>query len=678
MGDLLLIPRSRYIKAKPKAKRIDTVKDAMERIAKSKKNRELLHRAHMTWWSMDGFRKTRLRNLRYVYGDQWGDLVSDGKGGLITERQKLSRSMEGGVVLQNNHMFKVANTIEGVYLKSQTKPICFACQEGADAKSEMMTNALQTNYDNNMMPVLMQDSMRETINGGMPVVRVEWDVHNGVYDSYVYNVDPGHFFFESKGQDPRLWDATMVGEFRDFSNAIDLYGELKRKGSKFTLEEIESIYTEKRDDFSNWEEQFAQNDDLDFLYTSNPKMCRAYYIWTFESKTRYRIYDPMDFDNPVSRIEVEDLENVKATNEQRKQMFIANGITDENDMSLINYGQIMDENGEPYPNIGPIVDQYWYFQILACDGTVLVGYETPYKHGSHPYVWMCHHFVNGKVFPFISVIIDQQRYINRLISLHDLAISSSIKGLKMVPKNVLGGLTPRQFARRAVDFGGWIFYDPDPRFPNAMPQVIQQNSHDVATADLLKIEIDSINEISSVSGALQGKTPASGTAASRYAMEMENSTTSISSLFMRFTTYENEIATKCMNVIHQYYTEPHNISLKHSNGYASYGMYEPKEVEDIRFTVQIKESAATPVSRMQVNDLLQQMMMQGIISPIQMLRHGYFEGMEGILQELESAQEQGQGAPGDGIQLSQQAQQQLESAANPETVNAVRQALASA
>lgn len=670
MSEIRLIPRSKYMK---KSRKVDSIRDRKIQQGTAKTNKGLLRRAEFCWQSMEDFRRERLRNYRYVYGDQWGDMVWDGQK-YVKERTKVAKAT-GGVVLQNNHMFKIANTIEGVYLRSETKPVCFATQKDADLKGEMMTNAVQTNCDNNMMTVLMQNAMRETINGGMPVLREDWDVHNGVYDSYTYVVDPGHFFFESKGQDPRMWDVSMVGEFRDFDDALDLAAEVRRKGGSYGQEEIEKMYKRKDYDGIENKEQFTQNDNLDFIQPDNPFKCRAYYIWTLEYKERYRVHDPLDFDNPLYRIEVDELDRVIAINEQRRQQFIQLGITDEAEMSLINYGQIPDEEGNKTRNLGRIIDQFWHFQLLTPYGDVLVEYDTPYRHGSHPYVFMCHHFVNGKVYPFISVTRDQQRYVNRLITLHDLAISSSIKGLKMIPKNLLGGLTPRQFAKKATEYGGWIFYDPDPNFPNLAPQIIQQNSRDIGTAELLKIELDSITDITNVSGALQGKTPANGTAASRYAMEMENSTTSISSLFTRFTAYENELYTKKMQVIHQYYKDPRNISLKHSNGYASYGEYEPKEVEDIIFKVQVKESAATPVSRMQINDLLLQMMGMGVISPVQMLRHGYFEGMDGILQELEAQQQAAQGGAAPNYQLSPGAQQILDRNVNADTVQMVKDAL---
>mgnify|MGYP000069661410 CR=1 FL=1 len=96
-------------------------------------------------------------------------------------------------------------------------PVCFARQRNADRKSQMMTNALQTNWENNLMRDLLTSEMYEFICGGSAIVSEEWDSHNGVEDSYTFPVNPAYFFYESKGNDPRHWDDSLIGEIRDYT-----------------------------------------------------------------------------------------------------------------------------------------------------------------------------------------------------------------------------------------------------------------------------------------------------------------------------------------------------------------------------------------------------------------------------------------------------------------------------
>ncbi len=650
-----LIPKSRFYKSKGHS---DSVRQRILLSGTDKNNIPLLARCEQAWDNLSEFRNTRLRNFRYVFGDQWGDYVSDGKGNRVRERDRISQRT-GGIVLQNNHLIKIVNTLAGLYAKSSTLPVCFARQKNANAKSQMMTNALQTNWENNLMKDLLTSEMYEFICGGAAIVTEEWSCHDGIEDSYTYTVNPSYFFYESKANDPRHWDNDLIGEIRDYT-----LGELASilAESEYDYQQLEEIYNPWLNRYAfNTTQQTEHYKEESFDTPPAPNLCRTYYVWTLENKPRYRCVDIMDTQNPLYRIETKDLPLIKRQNEERIRMGLEQGI-DREDIPLIEYKYI--------------IDQYWHFQMLAPDGRVLVEYDSPFEHKSHPYIYKLHYFVNGKTVPFISVVIDQQRYINRLITLNDLAIQSAVKGIKMIPKDcVPEGMSNKEFAEQFIEIGGFIFYEPSKITGNA-PQIITSKSTDIGTAELLQLQLSFINDITSVSETLQGKTPASGTAASRYAMEMQNSTTSIATLLTKFSTFENEIAKKKMKTIHQFYQSPRNISQEKSSGYNEYPEYDPKEVQDIDFKVSIKESAESPVARMMVNDLLKELWAAGQINAEQLLSFSYYPGSEEILQALRSAKENSQN--GEIQQIPQNIMQQVSSQANPNIVQNVQQALMSA
>lgn len=504
---------------------------------------------------------------------------------------------------------------------------------------------------------LLTSQMYEFICGGMSVVSEEWSSHNGVEDSYTYFVNPSYFFFESKANDPRHWDTSLIGEIKDYTLG-ELASELAE--SEYDYRQLEEIYAPYINQFDT--SSFPQNErykEESFNNPPAPNLCRTYHVWTLENKPRYRCVDIMDTETPLYRIELDQLKYVKQENEARIRMGLEQGMPEE-EIPLIEYKYI--------------IDQYWHFQMLAPDGRVLTEYDSPFEHRSHPYVYKLHYFVNGGIVPFISVAIDQQRYVNRLITLYDLAINSSVKGIKMIPKEcVPTGMTEREFAEKFIEVGEFIFYDPSKT--GAKPEVITTNSTNIGIAEMLQLQLGFINDITSVSEALQGKTPSGNTAAQRYAMEMNNSTTSISSLLTKFSTFENEIAEKKMKTIHQYYQTTRYISMKNSSGYAQYSEYNPKEVQDIDFSVAIKESVESPVSRMMVNDLLKELWTSGAINAEQMLQHSYYPGSDDILQELRSQRESvSQG--GELQQVATGAGKQLQGA-NPDTVRQLQMALAS-
>lgn len=608
-----LIPKSRF---SHQPSTVDSVKSRMKREGK-KYNLPLLEEAKATWDAMHDTREERLRNFRYVYGDQLSDYVRDEHGHWVTERERIMKRT-GGVALQNNHLYKIVQTLMGLYSKSATQPVCFARQKDADLKSKMMSNALKANWDNNYMRDLLTEQVRELICGGMSVVREQWGVHEGVEDAYTYPVLPSMFFYQSKNTDIRMWDICLVGEIVDYTLG-ELAGVLAK--SDYDYKQLEFIYRPWMERYATRNSQTKQYEMESWDTPAQNNLCRTYHVWTLEHKPRYRCKDIMDRENPLYRIEVEDLAYIDAQNAARIELGMSQGMAME-DIPLIEYEYI--------------IDQYWHFQMLAPDGMILEEYDSPFDHKGHPYTLTTFNLVNGDIVPFISVIRDQQRYINRLITLNDLAINSSIKGLKMIPKDAVpSNMTEREFAERATELGGWIFYEPS-KMGN-VPQVITSNSTNIGTAEMLQLQIGFINDLSSVSEALQGKS--TNGAASRYMMETQNSTTSIAAFLMNFSTFERKVAEKKMKTIHQYYTEPRNISVGRSGGYAEMAEYNPKEVEDIVFSIAVKETAESPVNRMMINDVVKELWMAGVLSAEQMLEHSYYAGTEELLQALKASRE---------------------------------------
>lgn len=620
-----LIPKSRFT---GRMVNPDTLKERERLLHDDQKkfNLPLLTRAEAAWMAQAETRKEWLRNLRYVRGDQWSDYVEDENGERVLERNRIA-ARTGGVALQNNHLIKIVNTLMGIYSRSATMPVCFARQENADAKSQMMTRALKTNWDNNEMKDLLEGEFFQMIVGGTSIVKEVWAEQDGIDDSYTYKVDLGHAFWEAEGTDPRHWDISMIGEFRDYT-----IGELAA-----TFAESEYDYNQLLEIYKPYLSQLAtihktRNDysEGSWNYPMTTNLCRVYEIWTKEHKPGIRCKDIMNTEQPLYHIDPRDLPNIQAENERRIALGREQGIADD-DIPLIEY------KGK---GLGYKIYEYWHYWALTPDGRILVDYDSPFEHGSHPYTIKMHLYVNGRTTPFISCIIDQQRYINRLITLNDLLINSSIKNLKMIPKDLIPkGMSQREFARQAVEFDGWVFYEPQNRMTNAEPKVITQNATNIGIHELLQVQLSSINDITNVHGALQGKAPNAGTSAQLYLMESQNATTSIATLLNKFSRFENNVARKKMKTIHQYYQEPRNISVEQSSGYVMFQTYDPKAVRDIDFDVKISEAAETPVSRMFTNKQLEEWAAAGWIDLHDVLTYGYYPNLEELKQRIAASKE---------------------------------------
>lgn len=612
-----LIPVSRF---RGKKDNSDSVKARLRQKGADKTNLQLLTRAENAWQALYDLRKRRERNINYCFIDQWSDWVYDEKGKLVRESSRIAKRT-GGVALQNNHLIKIVHSLSGLYSKQSTEPVCFARSPNCDDKADVMTNALQANWQNNMMPDLLVSEMEEMLYGGMSVVMEEWTTINGVEDAYTFVIEPSHFYFESAGIDPLHRDVELIGHFEDYSLGA-LAARFAR--SKYDYKQLEYIYAPYIAHQQSILPNGQQTDKLKDPYwdVSDRDMCRVYHVWTKEHKLRYRCKDIMDFDQPLYRIEPEQLPLVTAENEARLAQAEAAGMARE-DVPLIEYT--------------PVFDTYWHYQALAPGGLILEEYDSPYEHGSHPYTFKIYEYVNGDVIPYMSPVIDQQRYINRLVTLFDIVIQASAKGITMIPKScVPNNMSEAEFARSIRETGNFIFYDDKEGRSMNKPEVVVSNTNMTGITDMLQLQLGFIPDITSVSEALQGKTAKSGTSASRYALESQNSTTSVSALLLKFGTFEQQVAEKKMQVIHQYYREG-NISVMRSNGMSEVTKYDPVEVQDVKFGVRILMSPENPVFRMAMNDLVSQMWQAGAVDAAQMLQMSYLPASSTVRKQLEQA-----------------------------------------
>lgn len=612
-----LIPISRFRGAKDNS---DSLKARLRQAGADKVNPGLLTRAENAWQALYDLRKRRERNINYCFKDQWSDWVRDERGNLVRESARVARRT-GGVALQNNHLIKIIHSLSGLYSKQSTEPVCFARTPGCDDKADIMTNALQANWQNNGLQDVLVSEMEEMLYGGLSVVMEEWATVNGVEDSYTFVVEPSHFFFESAGIDPLHRDVELIGHFEDYSLGA-LAARLAR--SRYDYKQLEHIYAPYIARREAALPSVQQTDKLKDPYwgTADKDMCRVYHVWTREHKMRYRCSDVMDFSQPLYRIDEEQLPLVKAENEARLAQAAAAGMPRE-EVPLIEYT--------------PVFDTYWHYQALAPGGVVLEEYDNPYEHGSHPYTFKAYEYVDGDVIPYISSVIDQQRYINRLVTLFDLVIQASAKGITMIPKScVPRNMSEAEFARSIRETGNFIFYDDNGGRSVNKPEVVVSSANMTGITEMLQLQLGFIPDITSVSDALQGKTAKSGTAASRYAMETQNSTTSISALLLKFGTFEQQVAEKKMQVIHQYYREG-NVSVMRSNGMSEVTAYDPVAVQDVKFGVRILMSPESPVFRMAINDMVAQMWQAGAVDAAQMLQMSYLPASSSMRRQLESA-----------------------------------------
>lgn len=614
---------------------------------------DVLMEAQHYWNQMDDFRKDRERNKRYTYGHQWDDMICvDGK--TMSEEEYIKS--QGNVPLKNNLIRRLVKSVLGVYRSQMKEPTCTARDRDEQKLGETMSTILQCNMQLNRMTEVYARTMEEFLISGFIVHRKSYGWRNGKEDCWTDYVQPNNFFIDNNMRDFRGWDVGCLGEVHDISFG-QLCEQFATSAEDYTR--LNDIYKRaaRKDYIASYAERFGYSrlQNYDFLFTSEPGRCRVIEVWRKEQKPRYRCHDYQNGD--IFKIDVEDYyKSVVAVNEERMQMAKSMG---------------MPEEEIPLIKATWFVDDFWYFYYLSPFGDILREGETPYEHGSHPYVFKAYPFIDGEIHSFVADVIDQQRYTNRLITLYDWIMRASAKGVLLMPEDCLpDGVSIEDIAESWTEFNGVIVYKPSKS--GKVPEQVANNSTNIGIAELLNIQLKFFEDISGVTGALQGKAGFSGESAAHYNQQTQNATMTLLDLLESYSGFVIDGAYKDVKNMQQFYDGKRVFNIAGKSG--AQIEYDPKKIRDVEFDLSITESTTTPAYRHLANDILMQLWQAQAISVEQLLEHGDFPFADELLQSIQSQKEQlEQGKVPEGIspQLMAQAQQ----GADMQSVNRLQQAM---
>lgn len=631
--------------------------DSIKREVHNRTNRrayDVLMEANYYWNQMSDFRRERERNKRYTYGYQWDDIVTVNEDGCIkkmTEGEYIKK--QGNVPLKNNMIRRLVRNVVGVFRSQSKEPTCTARDRDEQKLGETMSTILQCNRQLNRMSEVDARTMEEFLISGFIVHRKSYGWRNGKEDCWTDYVQPNNFFIDNNMRDFRGWDVSCLGEVHDIS-----FGELCEQfaQSPEDYQKLKDIYAYAMDKqvISTTMASFgySNNNDTDFLVPRDYGRCRVIEVWRKEQKPRYRCHDYQNGD--IFKINVEDYDYyVTQVNKERMALGRANGMEDD-EIPLVEAEWFMDD--------------YWYFYYLSPFGDILKEGETPFEHGSHPYVFKAYPFIDGEIHSFVADVIDQQRYTNRLITLYDWVIRATAKGVLLIPEDCLGDHDPQEFADAWTQVNGVIVFKPSKS--GQLPTQIAANATNIGIGELLNLQLKFFEDISGVNGALQGKPGYSGTSAALYNQQTQNATTSLLDLLEAFSYFVRDGAYKDVKNMQQFYDTKRVFNIAGKAG--SQIVYDPKKIRDVDFDLNISESTTTPAYRQIANDFLMQLWQSQAISVEQLLQYGDFPFADDLLQSIQSQKEQvKQGGMPDGV--SPQIMQQAQAQADPKAIQMLGQ-----
>lgn len=453
-----------------------------------------LQAAYEAWRSGEELRSRRRRYKNYTYGRQWLDTVSTSRGPM-TEGEEVEKL--GGRPMSNNMIRQLVKCITGNFRRR--------LMEG-DSTGDSVAPLPKEMRERNSLDELDCRLLEEFLISGCAVQRVTEEKRMDGTGVWIDNVSPERFFV-NRYTDPRGSDIEIVGMLHDYSlrETQMRYGG----GDAGRIAEIGRIYRMVAADTSGLAASLGDRCRTEFFEAPRGR-CRVIETWMLESRNVVKCHDPLD--GNVFTVDGERLVDVEKLNRRRRRAGMA---------------EVKFENRATVR---------WHCRNFAPNGEILDEYDSPYRHGRHPFVVKLYPLIDGEVHSFVEDVIDQQRYVNRLITLIDHIMSTSAKGVLLFPSE-------RKPTYMSWEEIGEIWAKPGGVIPirgnSALgePQQVLTGGDHTGAYKLLDMQLQLFQQISGVSDALQGRSGLGVQGAELYREQVKNSATAILDLLETFNAF---------------------------------------------------------------------------------------------------------------------------------------------
>lgn len=600
----------------------------------SRKDHATLARAEKAWLNLSDFREQRARVYRFLYGDQFGDMVTVYEAGhpnRMTMREYMER--EGNIPMQTNQLQSKLNTLLGVLIKQGNEPVCKAIDAKEQQYGEILTEALNANLRKNKYNKLLRDCVKDFAAGGLGVMKESWGFHIGNSrdeDSWSQYIDPDYFFFENF-RDHRGWDVELIGTWykTSFANISVAFGDTPERFAR-----VSEVYNAQRmAEYGNPNEvtDEADIDNLSFMKSQTLTECCVCEVWTHETKRRIKVHDTNA--GTIEYIDADDRESLREISRlNRERIMLANTAGWKADeVQLIECEEFTDE--------------YYYCRMLAPDGTILHEGESTAPDRSYPFIFAITPFVNGRISGYLTEPVDHQIALNRAYCLEDWIVRNQIKGMYMIPTQLLNGRDPESFIKDAIVMGNYFFYDAD-NAGRYKPEILRPGAVSFDASHFIQT-IRQLDESSSaISGAIQGRTTQAGTSGILFQQQTENSATPITAFLTDVKEFQEDAAVKKAKNIAEFYTDERLEKIVGSlAAIASNPDINLNRVADLEYDLEISGVAA---QKQYVQSLMLDLFGRNLITFEELVESNALPGGEKILQsrqarQAEAAQLQQQG-----------------------------------
>lgn len=593
----------------------------------SSANLKELEEWHTYWDNLADFRRRYLINSDYNRGKQLNRIVTDSNG---NKRRQIDiiRSL-GKTPIVVNIIRETVKAILGQYRNAPSRSSVYTKKEEKGV-GEMLTLALQSALDLNDFRELDVQQLETFLLSGCAISRINTKFYptQQEYDLLVDNVNPCYVFFNTDVRDIRCNDLKIIGEILEckIDDVIHTYAT-----DEVSADAIRAAFEHETLDYVSQGKTLSAEKvkNLDFYTPSSPDLVKIYVGWTRRNRFCVYVKDPLDGTRETVHDDYKQvIESIKRANTDRF-MFLttAGGLTDEEaKKSLIDY-KLMSE-------------EYWEYKVLTDKGYCLAQGESPFAHKEHPYVMLLRPLINGEVWGLVEDLIDIQDVINQNFMTMKWIVEQSAKGLLIIDKKAMidSGYDIDDIAKKWTETGGVLALDLKPNV--ALPQEIN-SSGNIAVQQLLDMSLKLMEKVSGVNGAMKGERANSGTAASLYAQQTENSLTSIVNYVRNFEDYIRLRDEKALKVIIDTYDDGRFIDVFNDGVTDESRVWDSDKVKDVQFRLSIIKSNDSPLYTFAVEEQLQNLFAAQAIDVKTYLSKSKMPFAKSILDEME-AKEQAQ------------------------------------
>lgn len=459
------------------------------------RDKGLLRQSAEAWQSLELYRQRRRRFKNFAYGRQLSDSFRDSQGRVLTEEQYLMEN--GRMPITNNLIRQLIKSIVGRYRYVMS-------QSDNDIISAALSNGDELRRTTPEMSELDARALEEFLISGSVVQRI-----GGTEDemSWVENVSPERIFFHSFA-DSATGKSRFVGMLHDLPMSVVLRrfsgGDMRR----YTA--LKELYKGREGRVGNLG---GEARPVDFEESSTVGNCRGVEVWECLSVEMFRCHDRRDAGYSIEVCSEEVQRRLEYVNEERRR------------------------RSEPMVDYHLDLVDAWRCTWLSPTGEVLqrrwaAEGERP------PFVMKFYPLIDGEVHSLVEDVIDQQKYVNRLISLLDSVIASSAKGVLLYPADQLPeGFTWRDLRRIWSNPNGILPFKRTSK--NIVPQQVNSHGASSGASDMLRLQLQLFDEISGTSGAIRGKTT-NAAGAEMLHTELEMGTISLLDLLASFRAFVRE------------------------------------------------------------------------------------------------------------------------------------------